>query len=230
MKQLVAFLTTDLWPGGGMSPLEIAANVFNLLSVWFSAKNNVHTWWSGIVACALYGLLFFEVRLYADVTLQAFFVASCVVGWWNWLRGGRGLRAEPAPVESGSSPPLSTADVPAELPITRVALTTAVLLGALALAATLGYGWLLHALTDAASPFIDSAVLALSVLAQLLMVARKVETWPVWFLVDCIAVPLYASKGLWPTAAVYAFFLVLVVMGWVRWRRLVVTQAEPIAA
>ena len=60
----------------------------------------------------------------------------------------------------------------------------------------------------------------MSILAQLLMVARKLETWPVWLVVDCIAVPLYASKGLWMTAAIYAFFLVLVVMGWVRWSRL----------
>ena len=90
---------------------------------------------------------------------------------------------------------------------------------ALAIIAAAAYGGLLHALTDAASPFIDATVLALSILAQFLMVARKIETWPVWFVVDCIAVPLYASKDLWLTAAVYAFFLVLVVTGWVRWSR-----------
>ena len=187
-----------------MSALEIAANVFNLLSVWFSARNSVHTWWSGIVGCALYGVLFIDVKLYADVTLQGFFIASCVIGWWNWKRGGR---VTDSPV------------APAELPITRVAPTTAAAFAAVAIASAAGYGWLLHTLTDAANPFIDSTVLALSVLAQLLMVARKVETWPVWFVVDCIAVPLYASKGLWLTAAVYFFFLVLVVMGWVRWTR-----------
>lgn len=187
-----------------MSPLEVGANVFNLLSVWLSARNSVHTWWSGIVGCALYAAMFMQVRLYADVTLQGFFVASCLLGWWNWLRGGR---------DAGG-------DAGVELPITRVAPTTALAFALVAVAAAGGYGWLLQTLTDAASPFVDSTVLALSVLAQLLMVARKVETWPVWFVVDCIAVPLYASKGLWLTAAVYFFFLVLVVSGWWRWTRL----------
>ena len=187
-----------------MSPLELSANVFNLLSVWFSSRNNVHTWWCGIVGCTLYALMFVEVRLYADVTLQAFFIASCVVGWWNWRRGG--ARTDP----SGA----------AELPITRVAPAAAAGLAALAIAGAAAYGWLLQTLTDAASPFVDSTVLALSILAQLLMVARKLETWPVWFVVDCIAVPLYGSKGLWLTAAVYAFFLALVVAGWLRWSRL----------
>jgi nicotinamide mononucleotide transporter len=198
-----------------MSPLEFSANVFNLLSVWFSARNSVHTWWSGIVGCTLYGFMFFETRLYADVTLQIFFIGSCIAGWWNWKRGGaRGGQAIVTPDGGG------TAVAPAELPIARVAPATAALFLVVAIAAALGYGWLLERLTNAANPFIDSSVLALSILAQLLMVGRKLESWPVWFVVDCIAVPLYASKGLWLTATVYAFFLVLVVMGWLRWSRL----------
>ena len=204
-----------------MSPIEIGANVFNLLSVWFSARNNVHTWWSGIVGCALYSVMFLDVKLYADVTLQLFFVASCVIGWWNWKRGGvrrDGVDARDADATGG------------ELPITRVSLLDAAGLTALAILAAAGYGWLLQAWTDAANPFIDSTVLALSILAQFLMVARKIETWPVWFVVDCIAVPLYGSKGLWLTAAVYAFFLVLVVMGWMRWSRLIDRRATGAAA
>ena len=199
-----------------MSALEIAANAFNLLSVWFAARNDVHTWWCGIVGCALYALLFVDVKLYADVTLQGFFIASCVIGWWNWKRG--------------VSVAASTGVLPAERPITRTAPWTAVGLIAFALLVAAGYGLLLHTLTSAANPFIDSMVLTLSVLAQLLMVARKLETWPVWFVVDCIAVPLYASKGLYLTAAVYAFFLVLVVMGWMRWSRLIGSRAIGVPA
>lgn len=189
-----------------MSPLEIAANFFNLLSVWFSARNSVHTWWSGIVGCALYAVLFTDVKLYADVSLQFFFVGSCIVGWWAWLRGGRNRTP---------------------LPITRVRPLIALGLAVLAASAAGGYGLLLVTWTDASYPFIDSAVLALSILAQLLMVARKIESWPVWLVVDLIAVPLYASKGLWLTAGVYAFFLVLVVMGWLRWRSLIAEQRAP---
>ncbi len=202
------------------SPLEIAANVFNLLSVWFSARNSVHTWWSGIVGCALYAVMFTGVKLYADVTLQIFFIASCIVGWWNWKKGG-GRGAKIGSEGISTLEPIST-----ELPITRVAPLAALAFAALAVLSAAGYGALLHGFTDAANPFVDSTVLALSVLAQLLMVARKIETWPVWFAVDCIAVPLYASKGLWMTAVVYAFFLVLVVMGWLRWSKLIARGAR----
>ncbi|MEO8936584.1 MAG: nicotinamide riboside transporter PnuC [Burkholderiaceae bacterium] len=210
-----------------MTRLEISANVFNLLSVWFSSRNSVHTWWSGIIGCALYGVLFVEVKLYADVTLQLFFVASCAIGWWNWQRGGGrapDVGAQQPAIESASS-----LVAPAELPITQVTPWTAIGLTVVAIACAAAYGALLQAWTPAANPFVDSMVLALSILAQLLMVARKIETWPVWFVVDCIAVPLYASKGLWLTATAYAFFLILVLTGWLRWSRLIVRDrvAEP---
>ena len=209
-----------------VSPLEIAANAFNLISVWFSARNSVHTWWSGIVGCALYAVMFAGVKLYADVTLQIFFIASCIVGWWNWQKGG----ARAAPTSAATSASVDGTLAPehdsTELPITRVAPLTALAFAALAALSAAGYGTLLHGFTDAANPFIDSTVLALSILAQLLMVARKIETWPVWFAVDCIAVPLYASKGLWVTAGVYALFLALVVMGWMRWSKLMAPGAR----
>jgi len=43
----------------------------------------VHTWWSGIIGCALFAWVFYEARLYADVTLQGFFILTSIYGWWN---------------------------------------------------------------------------------------------------------------------------------------------------
>jgi nicotinamide mononucleotide transporter len=52
--------------------------------------NNVHTWWTGIVGCVLFGWVFFGAKLYADVTLQLFFIITSALGWWQWTRGERG--------------------------------------------------------------------------------------------------------------------------------------------
>ncbi len=78
-----------------MTPLEIASNFFNLLSVYFANRNNVYTWWTGIVGSILFGVLFFEAKLYADVNLQIFFIVTSVWGWWNWLYGGAQKEALP---------------------------------------------------------------------------------------------------------------------------------------
>jgi nicotinamide mononucleotide transporter len=105
--------------------------------------------------------------------------------------------------------------------VTRARPRTFTLLVLVALALTGLYGWLLHAWTDASLPYIDSTVLMLSILAQFLLIKRKLENWAVWIAVNTVAAPLYAYKGLYLTAFLYAVFLVNAVYGWRAWRPLV---------
>ena len=85
----------------------------------------------------------------------------------------------------------------------------------------IGYGSLLHRFTDAYAPFLDSLVLAFSVLGQFLLMGRRYESWWCWLLVNTIAVPLYLSRGLHVTAVLYAAFWVNAVVALARWRRFV---------
>ena len=41
-----------------MTWLEVAANLMASLSILLAARNSVHTWWTGIVGCSLFALLF----------------------------------------------------------------------------------------------------------------------------------------------------------------------------
>lgn len=179
------------------SLLEISANLFYLVAVLLAARNSVHTWSVGLIGCTLFAWLFFSVQLYADVTLQGFFIVTSLIGWWSWLHG------------RGGDP----------LQITRTAwlgLAPALLVAVLV---ALGYGALLHHFTDAYAPFVDSLVLTLSALAQLLLMRRKLETWYCWLLVNSLAVPLFASRGLYLTAFIYALFWCNAWYGLYRWRR-----------
>jgi len=184
--------------------LEIVANSVNLISIALATRNSIHTWWTGILGCVLFGWLFFTSQLYADVTLQVFFIATSALGWWHWLHH-RGIRVE--------------------RPITRTSPSELLLTVPLGVAATLGYGWLLHRFTDAYAPFFDSAVLALSVAGQILLMRRKVETWVFWFLANTIAVVVFSSRELWITAFFYTLFWFNAPVGFLRWRR----ELSPIA-
>ncbi len=178
--------------------LEIAANATNLLSVVLATRNAIHTWWTGLAGCVLFAWLFFAAKLYADVTLQVFFVCTGVLGWWQWMhRDGRR----------------------ADRPITRTTARQLSWIVPAALAATVGYGWILHRFTDAYAPFPDAALLALSVTAHLLLMQRKLETWVFWFLANTLSIPLYASRDLWLTAFFYLLFWANAPIGFVHWRR-----------
>lgn len=188
-----------------MSELEIAANAVAALSIWLAARNSVHTWATGIVGCTLFGVLFFQSQLYADASLQVFFIATSVMGWLQWRQ-----RTDAA-----------------TRPITRAASATLAWMAAAALAVTVAYGWLLHRFTDAYMPFADASVLALSVVAQCLLMHRKLQTWHWWLAVNTVSVPLFASRGLWLTAILYGAYWFNAWYGWWRWRREAAAHASP---
>jgi|SRR5699024_6187083 len=175
--------------------LEIFANLANLTSVFLAAKNQRHTWTIGIFACLLFAWLFYQVQLYADVTLMFFFIITSAIGWWQW---------QPGKVSAD---------------IRRTAWPQLLLFALIAVATLIGYGYLLHSTTDAYAPFADSAILAFSVLAQLLLMNHRLEAWWFWLVVNSIAVPLYAIRGLEITALVYAGFWLNAFFGLYSWRK-----------
>lgn len=189
-----------------MTPLGIAANLMIATSIILAGRNSIHTWWTGIIGCGLFAAVFFRHQLYADTVLQLFFIGICIAGWRQWRFGNHGHA----------------------LPVTNVRphhLMWWLLAGTLG---ALGYGLLLHQFTDAYAPFLDSIVLAFSIVAQLLMMRRYVQSWPFWLLVDSIAVPLYANRGLYLTSILYSVYLVNALVAWYHWRRLSKAEA-PIA-
>lgn len=178
-----------------MSVLEISANVMVAVAIFLAGRNSVHTWWVGIIGCVLFGFLFFGAKLYADVTLQGFFVITGLIGWYQWT-GGRTKK---------------------ELPITRTkasTLTLAVLVGAVV---GVAYAALLYNFTDAYSPGWDTALLVGSVIGQILLMNRKIENWGFWLIVNTIAVPLFISRGLYLTSVLYAAYWLHAIYAYRKW-------------
>jgi nicotinamide mononucleotide transporter len=174
----------------------MAANLFATVSIFFAGRNHVNTWWTGVVGCFLFIFVFMNTQLYADAILQIFFIITSFLGWWRWLRGDHGRALE----------------------INNAKASTLVLCLIIGLATALLYGGLLKRYTHAYAPYLDSIILVFSVIAQLLLMQRRIQTWPFWLLVNTIAVPLYASRGLYLTAGLYTAYWINAVVSWRHWR------------
>lgn len=187
--------------------LEVAAF---LLSIWMVVCNmRVHPlgWPLAIAASALYGVLFAHSKLYGEAALQLVFIAVSAWGWRQWL-----LVPGLGHAYRGVSP------------IGRR-------VGWWALLATLG-AWpalalLLTHISDSDVPWLDAAPTAASVAGQWMLARKYLENWLVWLAVNIFSVALFAFKGLWLTALLYAIFAVLSVFGWNAWRRL--NAARPVS-
>jgi nicotinamide mononucleotide transporter len=183
--------------------LETLAAITGAIAVWLSTRQNVLSWPIALVNVALYTVVFFQAKLYADMGLQVVYFALSLYGWHAWLRGG---------TEGG---PL------------RVTRTSRPLLVRLILIGAFGgfaLGTVLQRFTDASLPFLDSTLTSYSLVAQYMMTRKLLESWVAWIVVDVVYVGMFIYKDLTQTAALYAVFLVLAFMGHFRWKR-ALTQA-----
>ena len=186
-----------------MTPLELTAVVFGVVSVYLSVRQNIWSWPTAIVNVLLYFLVFRSARLYADMGLQLVYCALSIYGWYEWLHGGANRTA---------------------LTVSRLNNRTGLVLIGIGVAAAAALGTLLARTTDAALPYLDSATTSTSLVAQWMMTRKILENWAVWMAVDVVYVGMFLYKGLRATAVLYAIFFVLAALGHRQWKRSLAKQ------
>jgi nicotinamide mononucleotide transporter len=143
-------------------------------------------------------VLFASSRLYGEAALQLLFIVVACWGWWQWLcgRGGDGQA----------------------LRVHRMSHAQRGWVAGLTMAAWPLLGWILDRYTDSDVPYLDALPTVGSVAGQFLLGRKLIENWLVWLAVNVFSVGLFAIKGLWLTALLYALFALLSIAGWRAWR------------
>lgn len=199
---LVIALSAALVAGtvAGWLPLDLT-EVFGFVTggicVWLVVRQHILNWPLGLANNAVFIVLFLQARLFADMGLQLVYVVLGVLGWYWWLHGG---------------------EQRTQLNVARATPITLLVLAALVAVGTGGLTLFLRSVGDAA-PFLDAFTTALSLAAQYLLTRKLIENWYVWIVADIIYVGLYIAKGLPLTAALYALFLGLCILGLREWQR-----------
>jgi nicotinamide mononucleotide transporter len=201
MAQAVEFLGAMF----GARLIEVIAAACGLVCVVLIIRRSLWNYPFGIAMVILYAWIFYDVRLYSDALLQVFFLIVQLFGVYWWLNG----RAGDGRVR------------PVRLPASAMIVWAA---GAALASAALGY--VMATRTDADLPYWDAVTTVLSMVAQYLMARRYLQNWLVWIVVDVLAIGIYWTKGLTPTAALYAVFLALAIAGYFSWRRAMTPEGD----
>ncbi len=181
----------------GFSWPEIWGVVTGAWCVWLTARQSLWNFPIGIVNNVLFGILFFQSRLYGDTSLQVVYLILGVFGWAMWVAGKRGEAA---------------------LPVTRISEIEIVGVALFLLISVPLMMRFLH-LAGGAVPLWDALTTTLSLAAQYLLSRKRLENWWVWIAADLIYVPLYIHRELYLTSALYGLFLILCCIGLRDWRR-----------
>ncbi|MDR3764543.1 MAG: nicotinamide riboside transporter PnuC [Acidobacteriota bacterium] len=180
-----------------MSALEIIGVVTGAVCVLLAAREIIWNWPIGIANNIAFFVVFWQHKLYADATLQIFYLLTAIYGWWKWAHKDHGSVLR---VRNTSR---------------RMGLTLLVLLPVVWLAIY----EILHRWTDSNVPAGDSLATTLSLGAQFMAGRKLLENWLVWIVVDVVSIALFLYKRLYLTTTLYAVFIVMCAGGYLAWRK-----------
>ncbi len=185
-----------------LSKIESLGVVTFAWSVWLLAQNNPLGWWVSIVGVALYIYIFYEAKLYGEIIIQIFFLITGFQGIYLWAKGGDGKEERPVSMIS-----------------TKILLLS-LLTGVIAFFALRVF--LVE--FNGAAPFWDALTTVIAFVAQVYLINRWLENWYLWIIADIIYIPLYASRELYFTSALYAVLLLMSIHGLLNFRKLYQAQ------
>ena len=180
--------------------LEIIAVVFGILSVWFSKKNNILVYPTGMISTSIFTYLLFKWSLLGDMMINAYYFMMSIYGWYIWTRKVNNVVT-----------PISKVSLPEKI--------TSLIIFFFSLSFVYGiYNYFDK--WGSYTSYIDNFTTAIFFVAMWLMANRKIENWIFWIIGNIISIPLYFYKGLTFTSIQYIIFTVIAISGYYTWKKI----------
>ncbi len=230
--------------------LDIVTTILGLIYLVLEYRASIALWVVGIVMPAMDIYLYWSHGLYGDAGMAVYYTLAAIYGYAVWKFGAKWKRmlkrkasgaagsdkaldtdgldkavdaagSDKAVDSAGSDKAVDAAGGSSEeLPITffprRLILRT---LGFFLLAWAATY-YVLVAYTNSTVPLLDAFTNALSFVGLWALARKYVEQWLFWIAVDVVCCYLYVVKGIPFKAGLYGLYVVIAVMGYIKWKGL----------
>ena len=183
--------------------LEWTAILSGIASVWFSKKERIWVYPTGLIGTILYIYLSYKGDLYGEAAVNLYYTIMSFYGWWNWLRKDQYKKKI---VKIKFSTPREWVEQ---------ILFFLLLFGIIYFALI----YIKNAFAPDAIPWADAFASASALTGMWLMTRKKVESWIWWMITNIASMPLYYVKGFAPTTLYYFILLVLAIFGFQEWKK-----------
>ena len=180
---------------------------FSVFQVLLARKNNSNNYLFGIAGVSLTLYVMMTSKLYAEFTLNLYYLIMSIYGWLYWKFGKR--KSETVISETTKQEKLITAGI---------VIGTFVLF----------WVFLTH-FTDSDVPLWDSLVSAFAWAGMWLMARRKIENWILLNISNMIAIPLLIHKDLYLYAVLTAFLFIVAISGYMEWWKIIKKRVDAYA-
>lgn len=180
--------------------LEFVAFVFGILSVWFAKKENIWVYPTGIISTIITVYLLYQAQYFGDMTMNVYYSAMSLYGWFCWKNN----KNEP------------------NLQITQTNGKEKIIgFGLFLLTMIITYCVYLFFNYKLEIPnYIDIFTSGIFFTAMWFMALKKIENWTLWIIGDCIAVPLFAYRGLGMLSLQYLIFTIVAIFAYIEWKKI----------
>jgi nicotinamide mononucleotide transporter len=189
---------------------EYIAVFAGIASVWYSRKENILVFPTGLLNTIIYIYISFDGKLLGEATVNFYYTIMSIVGWYMWSK-------KDTKHENILHISLSTK---------KEWLYQLLFFGAF-------YAVIFYALTyfktmffDGVIPWADALASASAFTGMWLMTKKKVESWYWWIVTNIASIPLYFVKHYVFTSVYYVVLLIMAVFGLIEWMRKIKDQKE----
>ena len=180
---------------------EIIAAGLGFIAIFLQIKQNVWYWLVSIIMVSMYIYIYIDARLYADMSLQVYYLIISFYGWYMWLYGEK------------------LNDHKTKLSVSTISQNLLVILTSISIVLFFIIAWILLHFTNSDLPYWDSFTTSLSFVATWMLARKKIENWLIWIVVDAASVGIYLYKELYPTAVLFLFLTLLAFVGYSKWKK-----------
>lgn len=191
-------------------PIEYIAVFAGIISVWYSRKENILVYPTGLINTIFYIYLSFDGGLLGEASVNMYYTVMSIYGWIIWSRKDAQHHTILHITYSGKKE------------WAQQLLFFAVFFVALFFALQ----YLKKDFAPNAIPWADALASASAYTGMWLMTKKKVESWIWWIVTNIASIPLYFVKGYVFTSVYYVVLLIMAIMGWVEWRKRILSQRE----
>ena len=180
---------------------ELFAVIMNITSVVYAKQNNILVYPTGLIGTGIFVYILLNFSLLGDTIINAYFFSMSIYGWYFWSR-----KKDEVFVNQVST-------------INRNEIKYLFILAI----SSLIFIYFVYDYFDKWNnwtAYVDNVTTAIFFIAMWLMAKRKVESWIFWIIGDLITVPLYFYKGLTISSLQYIIFLILAVLGYISWKKI----------
>ncbi len=208
--------------------LELIAATLGIASVLYAKKENVLVFPTGIISTGIYIYLLSQWNLYGDLIINIYYTIMSIFGWYMWSKIIDSAKKEHIPITRTTNKEKGIAAVifvAASFFVIFIYRHYNVMPNNLNFTESVSYA--VRNLTSGslekfrmAVPFLDTFTTAAAFVAMWLMAIKKIENWTFWMVTNIVSIPLYFVKGYGFTGIQYTVFLVLAILGYQQWKKI----------